>query len=230
MTTILENALIKNRSNFHPVVDFDPVTEKLFRFNFTDSNTELSAAEIADTALFSGYVIRTLQKAGARFGIGGYKENRKLYRRSDMFAGEEVRSIHLGVDIWGPAGTVIYAPWDGKIHSFANNDNFGDYGATIILSHRLESVGFLTLYGHLSLADINGVQEGDLISKGEPFAHFGTPADNGNWPPHVHFQIIYDMGENKGDYPGVCKQSETAVYTSNCPDADLILNMMNYLS
>lgn len=229
MKTELEKAIIKNKPDFHPVVDFDPATEKLFHFNFTASNTELGADEIADTGLFSDYVNGTLAKAGARFGIGGYKENRVLYNRSDMFAGEESRSIHLGVDVWGPDGTAVYAALDGTVHSFANNDNFGDYGATIILSHRLESVVFHTLYGHLSLADISGLREGDLISKGMLFAHFGAPAENGNWPPHLHFQIIYDMMENKGDHPGVCKPSEMAFYTSNCPDADLILNMMQYL-
>lgn len=229
MITELENILIKNRSNFHPVVNFDSAKEKLFHFNFTDSNTELTAEIIADTDLFSDYVNQTLKNARASYGVGGYKENRKLYRRSEMFAGEEARSIHLGVDVWGPAGTPLYAALDGKVHSFANNDNFGDYGATIILKHQLDSVDFYTLYGHLSMADIAGLQEGDLIAKGNILAHFGLPAENGNWPPHLHFQVISNMMGNKGDFPGVCKPSESETYLKNCPNADLILNMMKYL-
>ena len=227
--TELEHSLINNRSNYHPVLNFDSALEKLFHFNFTDSNTELSTETIADTALFSDYVNNTLKSAGARFGVGGYKENRKLYRRSGMFDGEEARSIHLGVDVWGPDGTPIYAALDGMVHSFANNDNFGDYGATIILSHRLNEISFYTLYGHLSLKDIDGLKEGDKFSKGDLLAHFGPPAENGNWPPHLHFQIICDMQGNKGDYPGVCKPSESDLYLANCPDADLILNLMGFL-
>jgi murein DD-endopeptidase MepM/ murein hydrolase activator NlpD len=229
MITELENALIKNRSNFHPVVDFNPNKDKLLPFNFTDSNTELTAAEIADTNLFSEYINRTLKFAGAKYGIGGYKENRKLYRRSEMFAGEEARSIHLGTDIWGPAGTPVYAALGGMVHSFAYNDNFGDYGATIVLLHQLETVAFHTLYGHLSLADISKLSEGAYITRGEVIGHFGEPAENGNWPPHLHFQIIYDMQEKKGDYPGVCKPSESEAYLTNCPDADIILNLMKHI-
>ena len=229
MITELENALVKNRANFHPVVDFDPATEKLFQFDFTDANTGLSKETIADTNLFSEYVKQQLKNQDAKYGIGGYKENRKLYRRSGMFDGEEARSLHLGVDVWGPAGTPIYAALGGMVHSFAYNDNFGDYGATIVLLHQLETVAFHTLYGHLSLADISKLSEGAYITRGEVIGHFGAPAENGNWPPHLHFQVIHDMQEKKGDYPGVCKLSESDSYLTNCPDADLILNMMKYL-
>lgn len=230
MKTALHTVLEKNRDNFHPVVKFDPENEQLFQFDFTDNNTTLTAEVIADTDMFSAYVDEQLKTNNARFGIGGYRENRKLYRRSNMFSGEEARSIHLGVDVWGPAGTPIYAALDGTVHSFANNDHFGDYGATIILSHVLDGLNFHTLYGHLSYADIEGIQIGERIEKGALIAHFGPPAENGNWPPHLHFQVIYDLQGNKGDYPGVCKPSESEVYLANCPDADLVLNLMKYVN
>lgn len=229
MISELSNALLKNRQFFHPVVDFDPARQKLFHFDFTDNNKELSASEIADTALFSDYINRTLSANGAIYGIGGYNENRKLYRRSELFAGEEARSIHLGIDIWGPAGTPVYAALGGMVHSFAFNDNFGDYGATIILLHQLETIAFHTLYGHLSLADIAMLSEGAYISRGQVIGHFGEPAENGNWPPHLHFQIIHDSELKQGDYPGVCRPSESAWYLKNCPDPDLVLNLMKHL-
>ncbi len=226
MLTDLENAIIKNRPDFHPVVNFDPATEKLYQFDFTDSNTTLSAAEIADTKLFAAYIDRTLKDNNAKYGIGGYNENRTLYQRSGLFAGEEDRSLHLGIDIWGPAGTPVYAALGGMVHSFAFNDHFGDYGATIILLHQLETVAFHTLYGHLSLADISTLHEGAYIARGQVIGHFGEAAENGNWPPHLHFQIINDIQLMQGDYPGVCTLSESKWYLQNCPDPDLILNMM----
>jgi murein DD-endopeptidase MepM/ murein hydrolase activator NlpD len=229
MITELVNALVKNKSNFHPVVDFDPLTDKLFHFNFTETNKELSASDISDTNLFSKYVDLKLKNSDCKYGIGGYKENRVLYRRSGLFKDEEERSLHLGVDVWGPAGTPVYAALGGMVHSFAYNDNFGDYGATIVLLHQLETIAFHTLYGHLSLADISGLSEGAYITRGETVGHFGAAAENGDWPPHLHFQIIYDMQNKKGDYPGVCKLSESEAYLANCPDADLILNMMKYI-
>ncbi|MBL7702480.1 MAG: peptidoglycan DD-metalloendopeptidase family protein [Ferruginibacter sp.] len=229
MISELENVLTKNRADFHPVIKFNSAKEKLFQFDFTDNNKILGASEIADTNLFIDYVNRTLKGNDAHYGIGGYKENRKLYRRSELFAGEEARSLHLGVDIWGPAGTPVYAPFGGMVHSFAYNEGFGDYGATIILLHQLQTISFHTLYGHLSLKDISTLQEGEYINRGQVIGHFGEPAENGNWPPHLHFQIIKDMNLLEGDYPGVCKLSERELYEANCPDPDLILNMMQYV-
>ncbi len=229
MITELENALIKNKFNFHPVVEFDPKKEKLLQFDFTTANTELGNTDISDTNIFSDYISKKLKSTGSKFGIGGYNENRTLYRRSKLFDGEEERSIHLGIDIWGPAGTPVYTALGGMVHSFAFNDNFGDYGATVILLHQLDRVAFHTLYGHLSLIDINRLSEGAYITRGEVIGHFGQPQENGNWPPHLHFQIIKDIRIKNGDYPGVCTLSEREAYLANCPNADMILNMMKYL-
>lgn len=229
MITELENVLKKNRPNFHPVLDFDPATEKLFQFDFTAANTELKSADISDTNIFSQYISSKLKSTNSKYGIGGYGENRTLYRRSELFDGEEARSIHLGIDIWGPAGTKVYAPLGGVVHSFAFNDNFGDYGATVILLHQLDSVTFHTLHGHLSLNDIAQLSVGSFVIRGQVIGHFGEVKENGNWPPHLHFQIIKDMRVMKGDYPGVCTLSEKGKYFTNCPDADLILGMMKYL-
>ncbi|MCW3074216.1 MAG: Peptidase [Flaviaesturariibacter sp.] len=138
------------------------------------------------------------------------------------------RRLHLGIDIWGPAGVPIYAPLEGTVHSFAFNDAYGDYGATLILQHELEGVIFHTLYGHLSLHSIEDKREGQDIAKGDWIAAFGEPAENGYWPPHLHFQVIQDMRGMKGDFPGVCKFSEGESYLANGPDGDLILGMVKY--
>ena len=144
--------------------------------------------------------------------------------------GPEPRRLHLGIDIWGKPHTKVMAPMDALVHSFAFNNAFGDYGATIILTHNLQGETFYTLYGHLSLNSIKNIQEGDRIKKGDVFAEFGIPFENGQWPPHLHFQLIINMEGNKGDYPGVCKYSEREKYLSNCPDPDLVLQMMRYAS
>jgi len=228
MKSKLENVLQKNRANFHSVVDFDRAADKLFQLDFTAANTELNDELIADTNKLSQYLNKKIAKAKAKYGIGGYNEERVLYKRSSHFnISEIVRSIHLGIDIWGAAGTRVYAPLGGMVHSFAFNNNFGDYGATIILQHQLETIQFHTLYGHLSLRDISILSEGQYFSRGDLLGHFGEPKENGDWPPHLHFQIIDDMRVNKGDYPGVCSISEKEKYLKNCPDADLILNMIS---
>ena len=231
----LVSILNMNKAGFERVVPFDPASDKLLLLDFTGNNTELTDEVLDDVRAFSYYINNKLQSSHARYGIGGYAENRTVYRRSKIFNGsssvwsegeDEPRSLHLGIDIWGKPNTAVIAPCDGIIHSFAFNNRPGDYGATIILSHRLQGISFFTLYGHLGLSSIKNIQEGDRISKGDIFAEMGIPAENGQWPPHLHFQVIKHVEGWSGDYPGVCKYSEREAYLDNCPDPDLILQMM----
>jgi peptidoglycan LD-endopeptidase LytH len=226
--------LKKYQQDFHPVVSFSPAADILLKLDFTENNKELKDDILNDTKTFTEYINRKLAGTNARYGMGGYAEHRMIYSGKKVFGagkpGEEPRSLHLGIDIWGKPHTAVMAPLNGLVHSFAFNNNPGDYGATIILTHRLEGYSFYTLYGHLSLSSIKNLREGNRIDKGDVFAEFGIPAENGHWPPHLHFQVITDLGEWKGDYPGVCKYSEREKYLAICPDADLILQMNRYIN
>jgi peptidoglycan LD-endopeptidase LytH len=230
--TGLLSALQAHQKEYGPVVDFDPVKDKLHLLDLTAANKNISEDILDDTNKFTGYVNDQLQTNNARYGIGGYNEHRTVYSRSKVFDGttdkDEPRRLHLGVDIWGKPHTPVKAPLDGIIHSFAFNNDFGDYGATVILTHNLDGITFYTLYGHLSLGSIKNIQEGDRINKGDVFAEFGIPSENGHWPPHLHFQLIDDIGEWKGDYPGVCKFSEREKWLANCPDPDIILQLNQF--
>src|SRR5690242_11992426 len=138
-----ENIVRKYQAIFHPVVDFNPATERLLPLDFTQQNTELTAEILENETIFSEYVKQKLQAAGCKFGIGGYAEHRTIYsvsRHFDGAPGEEPRRLHLGVDIWGPAGTPVKAFMGGMMHSFAFNDRYGDYGATLILLHQLDGM------------------------------------------------------------------------------------------
>jgi peptidoglycan LD-endopeptidase LytH len=151
--------------------------------------------------------------------IGGYGEDRAIYAAGEIFGDVEPRSIHLGVDVWTRAGTGIRAPLDGSVHSFAVNDNFGDYGATIVLAHALPGrAPFCTLYGHLSNDSLDGLRVGTPIARGESFARLGEPHENGGWPPHLHVQAIIDMMDKRGDFPGVAARSEREYWLGMCPD------------
>jgi murein DD-endopeptidase MepM/ murein hydrolase activator NlpD len=221
---LLENYIKSHPTQIGKVVDFDPKTDRLFPFDFTASNTELSPDDIADTGKFSNWVSKKLADTNCKYGIGGYMEHRTLYARSELFnAGDEPRRLHLGIDIWGDAGTPVYMPLAGHIHSFRDNNNHGDYGPTIILQHDLDGLKLYSLYGHLSRKDLEGSSVGDKIEKGERVGAFGNAVENGHWPPHLHFQLMFDMEGCVGDYPGVGKFSEKDKWLKNIPDPNLIL-------
>jgi murein DD-endopeptidase MepM/ murein hydrolase activator NlpD len=226
--TFLYNILQKHAATFHHVVQFDAEKDRLLKLDFTVANKSLNEEILADTDAFTKYIENLLGET-YRYGIGGYAEHRTIYSRSHVFDGdEEPRRLHLGIDIWGRAGTPVFAPMDGRVHSFAFNDQLGDYGATIILQHQLKGVLFHTLYGHVTLKDLDDLREGKFMAKGTEFARFGTPEENGQWPPHLHFQLISEMNGKKGDFEGVCKFSEREKYLMNCPDPDVILCMMKH--
>ena len=227
-------AIKKNQQTFHPIVPFNAESEKLVALDFTDANRSLSPDIVENTEKLGRLINETLEKNHARYGIGGYGELRVLYSRSQLFNAtngtEEPRRFHLGVDIWGAAGTPVFAPLGGMVHSLGFNNNSGDYGATLILLHQLEGIAFYTLYGHIRLADINAFKEGQYVSRGQQIAAFGELQENGNWPPHLHFQVIIDIELKKGDYPGVCRFSEKEKYLANCPNPELILQLEKYIT
>lgn len=232
MNPTVENLLRKYQPGFSPVVAFDADKDRLKAMDFTAANQELTANIIDDTTAFCDYINKQLAN-GYRYGIGGYNELRTVYDRSRVFdanrPGEEPRRLHLGIDIWGEAGTPVSAFMGGMIHSYGFNDRFGDYGATLITAHQLDGISFYTLYGHLSFRDIANISSGQYLSRGEIIGHFGEPNENGHWPPHLHFQVILDMELYEGDYPGVCRFSEREKYLANCPDPDLILGLNKYV-
>ncbi|SHM23635.1 Peptidase family M23 [Chitinophaga jiangningensis] len=227
---MLKDILTKYQSSFQPVIALLEPAEPLLAMDFTRKNDALTTSILHDIDKFCTYIQQTLNNNGYRLGIGGYGEHRTIYAVSPHFdAGEEPRRLHLGTDVWGDAGTPVFVPLNGHVHSFRFNDHFGDYGATIILQHTLDGCTFHTLYGHLSLSNLQGLYENMPVIAGQQLAWFGLPAENGGWPPHLHFQVIEDIGAHRGDYPGVCRYSERDKYLRNCPDPDLILQMNRYI-
>jgi murein DD-endopeptidase MepM/ murein hydrolase activator NlpD len=230
-TEKLAACLAKYQGNVGKVVDFDSANDKLFKLDLTASNTELDPDMVADTQAFSIYINQKLAESHCRYAIGGYMEHRTIYARSAHFDTEdEPRRLHLGVDIWGDAGTPIYAPLEGIVHSFQDNNHFGDYGPTIILQHNLDGLVLYSLYGHLSRESLNGLAEGKQISANQQIATLGNATENGQWPPHLHFQLMLDIGDAKGDYPGVGKCSEKEQLMLNIPNPQLLLQFADVIN
>lgn len=213
--------LQKHADSFHRMFNIPLQGADVVSPDLSGTAPEWERIDLNDTEELSALIRKKL--GDGPVAVGGYGEHRTFYERSPIFRGKEPRSIHLGVDVWIEAGTAIYAALDGAVHSFANNDAFGDYGPTIILQHELEGHRFHTLYGHLDHASLKWPEEGAKIEKGTVLGWVGSEAVNGNWPPHLHFQLIIDMEGMKGDYPGVAGPSEKDHYLRNCPDPSPLL-------
>ncbi|MAZ26444.1 MAG: peptidase M23 [Cytophagaceae bacterium] len=195
--------------------------------DLSKNNKQLQQVDVSSSRAIGKYVDDVIAKNAGKIAYGGYDEQRSIYDRSLYFsdAYQERRNIHLGMDLWCRAGSDIIAPLDGTVHSYADNNNHGDYGPCIILEHRFEGEMFYTLYGHLSRLSLDVLKIGDVIKQGEVVARLGESFENGDYAPHLHFQVIRDMQGNMGDYPGVCTQTVHDFYLANCPDPNLILKI-----
>ncbi len=189
------------------------------------SNRDLEQHKLETAQDYEVFLQNHLENHKGKIAFGGYIETRNLYQRSTVFknTNSDERNIHIGLDLWINESASIHAVLDGTIHSFQNNTALGDYGPTIILAHEVEGIKFHTLYGHLSEASLNDKRVGAIVKKGEQIATLGLPPINGDYAPHLHFQIIIDMEGKTGDYPGVCSKKTLLFYKANCPDPNLLL-------
>ncbi|MEL6484674.1 MAG: peptidoglycan DD-metalloendopeptidase family protein, partial [Bacteroidota bacterium] len=146
LSTVLESL----RSSRTSVLK-DITSDDFMPLDLSIGNLELEGLDITKAEVCETYINELLKKAGKSVAVGGYLERRNLYGSAERFQAGAVRNIHLGVDFWTGAGTEVVAPLNGKIHSFANNSDFGNYGPTVILEHFEKGIRFFTLYGHLSL-------------------------------------------------------------------------------
>ena len=206
-----------------PSIDYNEyIPLDLSVFNKNLKNYKLENA--SDYALF---IQSQLDEKKAKIAYGGYLEKRNLYKRSSVFSSENAdeRDIHIGLDLWINKQAAIHAVLDGMIHSFQNNIALGDYGPTIILEHQCNDFKFYTLYGHLSEESLLDKEVGQKVVKGEQIATLGLPPINGDYAPHLHFQIILDMEDKTGDYPGVSSEKNIEFYKENCPNPNELLKI-----
>jgi len=222
----LASLLESYRHRFHPVISFDLRGGGHVVFDFTDSGADFPRIDINDVTGFSERLFARIADAELPVGVGRYDEDRVLYRHSPLFDGEhERRSVHLGIDLFVMEGSEVMTPLPARIHSVANNAGLGNYGPTVILEHELAGTRFWTLYGHLGRQSVVHLELGAPLDTGTIFAEVGDQSENGSWPPHLHFQIITEIGDHSGDYPGVATPSERERWLELCPDPNLILGI-----
>ncbi|MDX2006718.1 MAG: aminotransferase class III-fold pyridoxal phosphate-dependent enzyme [Meiothermus sp.] len=222
--------LASNSREIGPVMEPDLKAGPLHVFDLSVGSLELGLPEDADsTEKFTQLLWRRLEEAGVEVGIGRYCEPRLIYASEDFKTqGEncpEYRTLHIGLDVFLPAGAPVFAPLPATVHSLAYNAARLDYGGCIVLEHTVhdgEPLTFYTLYGHLARRSLEHLSVGQKVERGQTIAWLGDPAENGDWPPHLHLQIVTDLLGFEGTYPGVARPGDARVWQSLSPDPNLI--------
>ena len=228
-TAGIQKWLRGHRAEIGPVVEADLGKAAILDLSVGSPEFE-TPEQTLDVDVMTPRLFGRMREAGADAGIGRYDEARLCYS-SDAFAGPggehpERRTVHLAIDIFLEPGSSVLAPLPGKVHSVRDNAARLDYGPTVILAHEPQDApAFYTLYGHLSADSLEGLAAGMPVTKGQRIGSIGAPPQNGDWPPHVHFQIITDMLDRDGEFPGVAAASRRPVWLSISPDPNLILGI-----
>ncbi|MFN7943409.1 MAG: aminotransferase class III-fold pyridoxal phosphate-dependent enzyme [Thermoanaerobaculia bacterium] len=221
--------LAERTSRFAPLIGSDLRTTSVAPIDLS-AGSPLVSSEPDDNnpAELDRRIQRQLTEHGATVGVGGYDEARLIYSWPNEPAGNEPRTIHIGLDLSLPAGTSLHAPLAGVVHGFENAAAHHDYGPVVVLRHRTDDpdpVEFYSLYGHLSCDSLAGLQVGQSIAKGEVFARVGSAPKNGDWWTHVHVQLVTDLLDVPCNVDGVVAASRRRVWKSLCPDPNLMLGI-----
>ncbi|HEV8600579.1 MAG TPA: aminotransferase class III-fold pyridoxal phosphate-dependent enzyme [Gemmatimonadales bacterium] len=183
-----------------------------------------------DLTSFSWKLFERIHRAGGRIGVGRYGEARLLYGAPGYHAEgnqrEVPRTVHLGLDLFCKPGTAVLAPFAGVVESVRDNGMERDYGPTVIVRHEPRGGPvFYTLYGHLGREVLTALKPGDALTRGQQLGTVGGIDVNGGWPPHLHVQLITDLLDREGEFPGVARSDQRAVWRSLSPDPNLLAQL-----
>jgi len=154
------------------------------------------------------------------WAVGRYNEYRPDMYTASQYKDE--RNIHMGIDIWCPAGTPLYLFYDGTVAYKRDNNQQGNYGPTIITRHLLNEKTLYALWGHLSRPSLERVETDRELTKGSIIGYTGEEHENGGWVPHLHLQLSFnDPGE--ADMPGVVAPQNLKEALKTYPDPRIIL-------
>ncbi|CAN7650301.1 aminotransferase class III-fold pyridoxal phosphate-dependent enzyme [Ensifer adhaerens] len=220
--------LEKNAHDFAPIVRPSVKKPKVTVFDFSAAGPEAARWSSLDAAEAEARIMAQIGSEGAAFGIGLYGEDRGIYQGDAYETAIEGarRSVHLGVDIFAPAGEPVSAPFAGKVAYIHDDAVAFGFGPTVLLEHEVEGgLRFWTLYGHLSRNSVAKLAKGQAIAKGEVFAAFGSADENGNWAPHLHFQIVTDHLGLAGQMHGVGVRDQWQVWREVSPDPSVVLGL-----
>lgn len=217
--------------SFEPLLgpDCDPSSFHPIDFGFGYGVLEADPATL-ECGPLAERVERELQRAGARVGIGLWNEARPIYRAPAFAVGDHpidgARTVHMGVDVWVPAGTPLYAPVGGVVEEVAEQDAPGDYGPVLLLRHEPKGgPRFWTLWGHLDPEIHTRLRAGAALDAGDLVAHVGAPPRNGNWPPHLHLQVATHTLGRGADLPGVVLATEREAWRGLFPNPARLVGM-----
>ncbi len=217
----IERWLQRNGHRCGPVFRRELTSENLRVLDLTEPDEAVATGALKDLSNDpdSAHVI----------AVGRYGEERSMYRTTAFETADpaERRTIHIGIDLFAPAGEDVLAPYDAVVVDVGVETVPLGFGGIVVLQHETDDgVPFFTLYGHLSPASLDALKIGQGVGRGDVIARLGRPDENGGWAPHLHFQVMSSLcGWSATEIIGVVARSQWDVWASVFPNPNLVLGL-----
>jgi 4-aminobutyrate aminotransferase-like enzyme/Ser/Thr protein kinase RdoA (MazF antagonist) len=214
--------LRNSRSKLRPVLDRHPALLSKAMVPFGDPEHPIARASAARRPEEAERLWRAFAgQAGVELGIGPWGEERPVYSSDafrSVFDPDHRRSVHLGLDLFAPAGSNVRTPLDGTVADLFETEIPLDYGHAVLLRHEADGVAFYSLWGHLSARTISARKTGESLKAGDVIGQMGDTHENGNWQPHVHIQLITYAPERAADVIGAGEAGYLGIWRDLFPD------------
>lgn len=211
--------LDRNRGSFAPVI-----TKDLTAFPQGDLSVAGAIMPENPFELTAGEAATLGHPEGAEWIGKSWGEPRLIYTDKAFFGPTRSaarRTVHLGLDIFAPAGTMLHAPLDSVVVRAGYEDLPLGYGGNIVLQHDTPAGVFYTLWGHLA-RDVADLTPGTVIKAGEAFARMGERDENGGWAPHLHLQLGFS---DDPDWDGVADPDDRDLLLARHPNPAPLVNL-----
>jgi 4-aminobutyrate aminotransferase-like enzyme/Ser/Thr protein kinase RdoA (MazF antagonist) len=225
------NAVVRwiadNAGDFAPVLHPHPATLAKALVPYGDASHPMTVTSAAGEAgKASAWWENHAAEHGIALGIGPWGEARTVYSGTmfeSRFVEGERRDRHLGLDLFMPAGTKVYAPLAATVKSVEIEEDPLGYGCLVALLHEPQGCPpFVTLWGHLAHEAAARLKPGERLEAGALVGEMGSPAENGGWAPHLHLQVSADTGLAARAILGVGEARYLDVWRGLFPDASAL--------
>lgn len=211
-----------NRERLHPVLDKAPALLSKAKVPFGDPLHPIAKASAARQPEEAERLWRAIaEKDEIDLGVGPWGEERPVYSSDafqSVFAPDQRRALHLGLDLFAPAGSNVRAPLEGTVVDLFETDLPLDYGHAVLLRHEADDLIFHSLWGHLSAQTVRDRKIGAHLKSGDVIGQIGAIHENGNWQPHVHIQLITYEPACAADIIGAGEAIYRALWQDLFPD------------
>jgi 4-aminobutyrate aminotransferase-like enzyme/Ser/Thr protein kinase RdoA (MazF antagonist) len=202
-----------HRGDISPVIDVASTGAPAHVMDLGIGSTLLGAnPEFSEGPKFAETVSSELRRVGSTVGIGRHDEARFTSAAYGSIGKDcptdELKTIHLGVDVYAEAGTGVHAPLPATVLRV---------DATVILQHRWgEEETCFTIYRHLLADSVAGLTRGQRIESGHVI---------GRMEEHLHFQLATDLLDAEEGLPDRVPESYREIWRGLSPSPNMLLGV-----